>query len=322
MSKKIISRAKKTIAIELSGVREQLKHINSGFVKSVETINSCRGRVVVIGVGKSGLIGRKIVATFSSIGVPSIFVHPTELIHGDLGMILPEDTVIILSYSGESEEIKKILPMLKELKMKIIAITGRKKSFLAKFADFVIDVSVDKEACPFNLVPTASTTAMLVIGDALAMSVGELRGFKKEDYARLHPGGTLGKKLNLKVNQIMHSDRDNPVINQNATVGQALIVMTEKKLGATSVVDGRGRLTGYFTDGDLRRKLQSDSNILKRKLNTIMTKSPKIITGDALASEAAETMKKYNCDNLPVIDNKRRVIGMIDERDLIAIGIK
>jgi len=237
-------------------------------------------------------------------------------------MILPEDTVIILSYSGESEEIKKILPMLKELKMKIIAITGRKKSFLAKFADFVIDVSVDKEACPFNLVPTASTTAMLVIGDALAMSVGELRGFKKEDYARLHPGGTLGKKLNLKVNQIMHSDRDNPVINQNATVGQALIVMTEKKLGATSVVDDRGRLTGYFTDGDLRRKLQSDSNILKRKLNTIMTKSPKTITGDALASEAAETMKKYNCDNLPVIDNKRRVIGMIDERDLIAIGIK
>ena len=196
MNKKIIAKAKKTIKIELAGVIKQLKHVDSGFIKSVELINSCSGRVVIIGVGKSGLIGRKIVATLSSIGVPSIFVHPTELIHGDFGMILPDDLVIILSYSGESDEIKKILPMIKDMKMRTIAITGRRKSILAKFADAIIDVSVDREACPFNLVPTTSTTAMLVLGDALAMAVGELRGFKKEDYARLHPGGRLVKSSN------------------------------------------------------------------------------------------------------------------------------
>jgi len=324
MKNKILECAKKTLKIESDAVKQQIKHIDENFVKAVELINSTTsqaGRIIVTGIGKSGLIGRKISATFASLGIPSVFVHSVELAHGDMGLITYNDLIIVLSFSGESEELKKILPHLKNIGSKIIAMTGRKNSFLAKFSDCVINVSVKKEACPYNLVPTASTTAMLSIGDALALSVGEKRGFRKEDFAKYHPGGMLGKKLLLKVQELMHTGKNNPVINQKKTVKEALKVMTKTKIGATSVIDDSGKLVGYFTDGDLRRKLQEDPKLLERKLSDVMTKNPKFIYPEQLASEASEMMKKYNCDNLPVLDKKHRPIGIIDERDLIAVGL-
>ncbi len=324
MKNKILERAKKTLKIESKAVKDQIKHIDKNFIKAVEQINSTTlqgGRLIVTGIGKSGLIGRKISATFASLGVPSVFVHSVELAHGDMGLISSDDIIMVLSFSGESEELKKILPYLKNIGSKIIAMTGRKKSFLAKFSDCIIDVSVKQEACPYNLVPTASTTAMLSLGDALALSIGEIRGFKKEDFAKYHPGGALGKKLLLKVQELMHTGKRNPVINQDATVREALKVMTKTKFGATSVVDNTGKLVGYFTDGDLRRKLQKDPKLLERNLFEVMTKNPKFIFPEQLASVAAEMMKKYNCDNLPVLDKKHKPVGIIDERDLIAVGL-
>lgn len=321
----IIQYIKQILKIESDAVREQIKHINLSFLKAIEMIKAVTdtdGRILITGIGKSGIIGRKISATFSSLGLPSNFIHLSELAHGDLGTITSNDLIIALSYSGESEELKNILPILKKMNIKIIALTGRKKSFLAKFADCLLDVSVKKEACPYDLIPTASTTAMLAVGDAIALAVAKLHGFKKETFAMFHPGGTLGKKLLLKVGEIMHKGKENPVISQNSTVRQALIVMTKTRLGAVSVVDDRKQLVGYFTDGDLRRKLQTgDVLLLDRKLKEVMTKNPKTITADKIAYEAAQSLKKFNCDNLPVVDKHNRPIGMIDERDLIAVGI-
>lgn len=323
-TKQILKRAKNTLEIEAQAVLRQVKNLDGDFIESVNLINSTvkkSGRVVVCGIGKSGIVGRKICATFASIGVPSVFVHPAELIHGDLGMITRLDLVLLLSYSGESDELKKVLPPLKGTGAKIISMTGKGRSFITKFSDFVLNVSVEKEACPYNLVPTASTTAMLAMGDALALSIGEIRGFKREDYARYHPGGTIGKKLMIRVQQLMHTGRNNPVAKMSSTVNKVLSIMTDTKLGAVSIVDGKGRLAGYFTDGDLRRKLQSDRNIINRKMEEVMTKNPKSITGDKFAVEAAEMMKKYNCDNLPVVDRNNKPVGMIDERDLVSLGI-
>jgi len=320
--KKIIRIATKTILTELKAVKQQLNHIDSNFIKAVEVINNCKGRIVVIGIGKSGLIGKKIVATFSSIGVPSIFVHPTEIMHGDLGMIVSGDIILILSYSGETEEIKKIFPAIKNMNLYIILITGRKNSVLSKMCNIVLNVKIQKEACPFNLVPTSSTTAMLVIGDALAMAVSGIRGFRKEDYAKFHPGGTIGKKLFLTVKELMHTGKENPVIYQNKTVKEALIVMTKTKFGCTSVINEKGCVVGCFTDGDLRRKLQFNSNLLDKKLSEVMTVNPKTITEDKLAYEASEMMQKFNCDNLIVVNKNNHPIGIIDERDLILAGIK
>ncbi|MDI6641660.1 MAG: KpsF/GutQ family sugar-phosphate isomerase [Elusimicrobiota bacterium] len=315
---------KQILEIESEAVREQIKHINLSFLKAIEMIKAVTdidGRILVTRIGKSGIIGRKISATFSSLGLPSNFVHLSELAHGDLGTVTSNDLIIVLSYSGESEELKNILPALKKMNIKLIALTGRKKSFLAKFADCILDVSVKKEACQYDLVPTASTTAMLAVGDAIALTVAKLRGFKKEDFALFHPAGTLGKKLLLKVGEIMRTGKENPVISQNSTVRKALIVMTKTRLGAVSVVDNRGHLVGYFTDGDLRRKLQKDNLLLDRKLKDVMTKNPKSITADKIAYESAQMLKKFNCDNLPVVDKYFRPIGIIDERDLIAVGI-
>lgn len=325
MKENIVRFAKEVLEIEAQAVKEQVKHINENFLNSVKLINSIisnSGKVIITGMGKSGLIGRKISSTFASIGIPSIFVHPAEIMHGDLGMITKIDLIIVLSYSGESEEFKKILPFIKNLGIKIIAITGRINSFITKFADYVLDTQVKKEACPYNLVPTASTTAMLAMGDALALSISKLRGFKKEDFAKYHPGGNLGSRLTLRVEKVMRTGNENPVIIQDAFIREALEIMTKTKLGAVSITDTKKRLVGYFTDGDLRRKLQKEKNLLNKKLKDVMTKNPKCITGSKLAAEAAEMMKKYNCDNLPVIDEKGCPIGIIDERDLIIAGIK
>ncbi|OGS19942.1 MAG: hypothetical protein A3J83_01520 [Elusimicrobia bacterium RIFOXYA2_FULL_40_6] len=323
--KDIAKFAKEVLQIESEAVKEQIKHIDKDFTDSVNLINEVvenSGRIIIIGMGKSGLIGRKISSTFASIGIPSNSIHPAEIVHGDLGMITGADILIALSYSGESDEFKKILPIIKSLGIKIISITGRANSYIAKFADHVLVTSVKKEACPYNLVPTASTTAMLAMGDALALSVSKLRGFKREDYAKFHPGGILGSKVTLKVEKVMRTGKENPVINQDSSVEEGLVIMTETKLGAISIVDGKNKLTGYFTDGDLRRILQKDKNVLSRKLKDVMTKNPKCIAPDKLALEAAEMMSRYNCDNLPVIDDKGQPLGIIDERDLIIAGIK
>jgi len=321
MKTKITDRARQVLTIEAGAVKEQLKHLDGSFIKAAELIDTCRGKLIIMGVGKSGLIGRKLSATFSSLGISSVSVHPADLSHGDFGTLSHGDVVLILSYSGESEDLKRNFPTIRKMGLKTILMAGRQNSLLAKSCDVFLNVSVKREACPYNLAPTASTTAMLALGDALALGISHKRGFRKEDFAKYHPGGNLGRKLTLMVSELMHKGDNNPVIKQDATVKQALFVMTKKKLGATSVTDSRGKLVGYFTDGDLRRRLQEDRNLLSRKLSSVMTKKPKTLKTDTLAADAAEMLKKYNCDNFPVVDGKGKPVGMIDERDLIAAGM-
>lgn len=316
-----IEEAKKVLKIEARAIKNLISTIDRNFEKAVEIAASCKGRIVVMGMGKSGLVGKKIAATLASTGTPAFFLHPAEGILGDVGMMTEGDLVLALSHSGETEEIEKLLPVIRRMNLKLIAITGKPKSKLAKKSDLVINVKVEKEACPYNLVPTASTTAMLAMGDALAISLLKRKKFKKEDFARLHPGGILGKRLLLKVKDIMRKGKDNPIIHQEKTVREALLVMTETRLGATSVVDGSGKLVGFFTDGDLRRRLQKDEKILNKKIHTVMTKNPKTITHDILAIEAAKMMQEKKFDNIPVIDGKNYPIGIVDERDLLSQGI-
>ncbi len=316
-----IEEAKKVLKIEARTIENLIPAIGRNFEKAVEMVASCKGRVVVMGMGKSGLIGKKIAATLASTGTPAFFLHPAEGILGDVGMMTEGDLVLALSHSGETAEIEKLLPLIKKMNLKLIAITGRAESKLAKKSDLVIKVKVAEEACPYNLVPTASTTAMLAMGDALAISLLKRKKFKKEDFARLHPGGILGKRLLLKVEDIMRKGKDNPVINQRKTVREALLVMTKTRLGATSVVDGSGRLVGFFTDGDLRRRLQKDEKILDKKIHAIMTRNPKTITRERLAIEAAKMMRDKKFDNMPVVDGKGYPVGIVDERDLLSQGI-
>ena len=316
-----IEEAKKVLKIEAKTIKNLISTIDRNFEKAVEMVASCKGRIVVMGMGKSGLIGKKIAATLASTGTPAFFLHPAEGILGDVGMMTEGDLVLALSHSGETEEIEKLLPVIRKMNLKLIAITGRPKSKLAKESDLVISVKVEEEACPYNLVPTASTTAMLAMGDALAISLLKRKKFKKEDFARLHPGGTIGKRLLLKVRDIMRKGKDNPVIHQEKTVKEALLVMTKTRLGATSVVDSSGKLVGFFTDGDLRRRLQKEEKILNKKIHTVMTKNPKTITHDRLAIEAAKMMQEKKFDNIPVVDGKGYPIGIVDERDLLSEGI-
>lgn len=316
-----IDEAKRVLRIEARAIKNLIPLIGPNFEKAVEMVASCKGKIVVMGMGKSGLVGKKIAATLASTGTPAFFLHPAEGILGDVGMMAEGDLVLALSYSGQTEEIEKLLPVIRKMNLKLIAITGRPKSKLAKRSDVVINVKVEEEACPYNVVPTASTTAMLAMGDALAISLLKRKKFKKEDFARLHPGGILGKKLLLRVRDIMRKGRDNPTIGQEKTVREALLVMTETRLGATSIVDSSGKLVGFFTDGDLRRRLQKDERILNKKINKVMTRNPKTITQDRLAIDAAKMMQEMKFDNMPVVDNKGRPIGIVDERDLLSEGI-
>ena len=318
---KIVKLAKNVLLTEAKQVLLQTKYINEQFVSAVETVLNCSGKIVVLGVGKSGLIGRKIAATFSSLNIPSVFLHPVELLHGDLGLIRKEDVVLILSYSGETEEIKKVLPILKNLGIKIIAFTKNKMSKLGKLADVVVITKVQKEACPYNIVPTSSTTAMLALGDALGITIAVMKGFKKEDFARVHPAGSLGKQLTLKVKDVMRKGKSVPKVLPDTKIKDALLVMTSTKLGATTVVNEKGKLIGYFTDGDLRRYSQKVQNLLNYEIKNFMTKNPKVVFSDELVINAKELMKKYNCDNLPVVDKNYKVVGIIDERDILKEGV-
>ncbi len=316
----VIEKAKRVLTIEAEAVAALRDRINGSFVKAVDLIYLCKGKVVVTGVGKSGLIGQKIASTLASTGTPSFFMHPAEGVHGDLGMLSRGDLVIAISNSGESEEVSQILPVVKRLGLPLIAMTGNMNSTLAKSGDVVLDVSVKEEACPLGLAPTASTTATLAMGDALAVSVLDKRGFEKEDFALLHPGGSLGKSLILRVSDIMHSGDAIPLVNEKTLMREALFEITSKRFGITGVVDNRGTLTGAITDGDLRRAIEKGIDILSQKAVDIMTPNPKRIEVDALAAEALQKMEKHSITAMFVM-NSDRVAGIVHLHDLLKTGV-
>ena len=316
--------AKDCLRIEAEAVAALISRIDRQFSSAVQLILDCQGRVIVSGMGKSGLIGRKIAATLASTGTPAFFLHPAEAIHGDLGMVVADDIVLAMSNSGETTEIVNILPALKRIGARIIAMTGKAKSTLGKNADVILDVGVEKEACPLGLAPTASTTAALAMGDALAVALLSARNFKPEDFAVFHPGGALGRRLLLTVGDIMHQGAANPVVNKDSTIKQALFVMTECGLGATAVVDADGRLLGLITDGDIRRSLELGYNFLDAGVAELMTKTPKTITKDKLAAYAMNLMEKNKprpITVLPVVDGEYKSIGLVHLTDLLRQGV-
>jgi arabinose-5-phosphate isomerase len=274
-----------------------------------------------MGIGKSGLIGRKIAATMSSVGIPSVFQHPAECLHGDLGMLMSGDVVLMLSYTGESDEIKKVLSAINSFGIRLIAITGKPGAPVWKNAECIVNCAIKREACPFNIAPTSSTSAMLVLGDALALCASQKKGFKLEQLARIHPGGAIGKKITTKVSDVMRSGKENPKVAENASLSNALMVMTKTRRGAAIAVNKAGVMTGFFTDGDLRRKLQLDPKLLSKRLKDVMTVNPKTVGPNVLAIDAANLLKKLRVDNMPVVDAKGRPLGIIDEQDLLAEGI-
>lgn len=316
----VIEQAKKVLKIEAEAISALTERINDSFVKAVDLICSCRGKVVVTGVGKSGLIGQKIASTLASTGTPSFFMHPAEGIHGDLGMLSRDDVVIAISNSGESDEVSQILTVVKRMGLPLIAMTGNLSSTLAKAGDALLDISVKEEACPLGLAPTASTTATLAMGDALAVAALDKRGFKKEDFALLHPGGTLGKRLLLRVSDLMHKGKDLPLVKEGTLMKEALFEITSKRLGITGVIDNKGMLTGSITDGDLRRAMEKGLDILNKKASDIMTGNPKRIGTDALAAEALQKMEQHSITSLFVMDGEK-VTGIVHLHDLLKAGV-
>ena len=310
--------ARHVLEIELEALELSKKSIDDQFLKAVDVIAKTKGRVVVLGIGKSGIIGRKISATLASTGTPSFFVHPVEALHGDLGMIMPGDVILAISFSGQTEEINKILPSLERRKLTIIGMTGNAHSKLALMSDIHITIHIEREACPYNLAPTASTTATLAVGDALALCLMKIKHFEKRDFAVFHPGGSLGKLLTQQVKDLMRKGKNNPTVRETASVKDALFVMTQTgAAGATSVVDNKGHLLGYFTDGDLRRLLQKGADLLNKNITEVMTKNPHQILDTVPAIDAAKMIHATHVDNLPVLDKSGKVVGIIDEKDLI-----
>lgn len=310
--------ARRVLEIELEALELSKKSIDDQFLKAVDVIAKTKGRVVVLGIGKSGIIGRKISATLASTGTPSFFVHPVEALHGDLGMIMPGDVILAISFSGQTEEINKILPSLERRKLTIIGMTGNARSKLALMSDIHLTIHIEREACPYNLAPTASTTATLAVGDALALCLMKIKHFEKRDFAVFHPGGSLGKLLTQQVKDLMRKGKNNPTVRETASVKDALFVMTQTgAAGATSIVDGKGHLLGYFTDGDLRRLLQNGSDLLNKNITEVMTRNPHHILDTRPAIDAAKMIHSTHVDNLPVLDKSGKVVGIIDEKDLI-----
>ncbi len=316
-----INVAKRVIKIERDALSSLALRIDGSFEKACELILKCKGRVVVTGMGKPGFIAQKISATLSSTGTPSLFLHAAEALHGDLGRVMKDDVVIAFSNSGETEEIVKLLPLVRKIGAKLIAFTGNARSLLAKHSDVVLDVSVKKEACPLNLAPTASTTVMLALGDALALALLEKKKFKAEDFAFFHPGGNLGKKLLLKVSDIMRTGKNNPIVSERMKIKEVLFKITKARAGSATVVDKRGRLAGIFTDGDLRRHLEEGERILEGSVGRVMTKDPISVGQNKLAAEALEILRSKKIDEMPVVDSKRRPVGLLDVQDLLKAGI-
>ncbi len=309
------------VELEAEALATLAHRIDQGFARACEIILQCRGRVVVTGMGKSGHIAGKIAATLASTGTPAFFVHPGEASHGDLGMIQPGDVVLALSNSGETEEILTILPLIKRMDVKLIALTGNLQSTLARQADAVIDAAVDKEACPHNLAPTASTTAALALGDALAVALLKSRGFTREDFARSHPGGVLGRRLLLYVADIMHTGQEIPLVREDASLREALLEMTGKGLGMVGVIDRDERLVGILTDGDLRRLLNREVNVYSARVRDVMTRHPKVTHSDVLAAETVKLMEALKINGLFVVDAENRVVGALNMHDLLRAGV-
>ena len=314
-----LKRAREVFDVELAAVKAVRGRLNATFDKAVALITYAlanRNKLVVVGVGKSGNIGRKIAATFTSTGAPAVLLDSVDALHGDLGILNDGDIVLALSYSGETDELIDLLPAMKRFSVRVIAITSAPKSTLGQHADVVLNVKVPKEACPFNMAPTASTTASLVMGDALAMAVLDARGFKKSDFAQRHPSGAIGRALLLRVGDIMRSGSRNPIAHQTMPVRDALIIMGEAKSGIVSVVNKNGKLAGVFTDGDLRRHLAKDDEVLDLPLAKVMTRRPTTIREDALAADAIQIFNECNIDDLIVVNAKREPIGLVDSQDL------
>jgi arabinose-5-phosphate isomerase len=319
-----LAKARKVFDIELAALKKVRTQLDAVFDDAVETIVAAlkqRGKIVVVGIGKSGNVGQKISATLTSTGSTSVILNSVDALHGDVGIVSDGDVILALSYSGESEELLNLLPALKRFSVKIIALTGNVKSSLASHSDVAINIRVPKEACPFNLAPTASTTAMLVMGDALAIAVLEARGFKQGDFAKYHPSGAIGRAMLSRVGDIMRTGERNAVAGENLAVKDALLVMTQAKSGSLSVVNARGKLTGVFTDGDFRRRMSTDENLLSRPLKSVMTRNPICIRDDALAAEALKIFNERNIDDLIVVNAKREPVGLVDSQDLPKLKI-
>ena len=316
-----IERGKEVIRIEAEAVAALASKIDKNFSEAVNVIYACKGRVIVTGMGKSGIVARKIVATMNSTGTASIFLHPSDAVHGDFGMVRKDDVVVCISKSGDTEEIRELLPMFKRLGVKIISMVGNVNSHLAKQSDVVMDISVKEEACPHDLAPTASTTATLAMGDALAMSLLQKRNFTEEDFAMFHPGGNIGKRLLLKVEEIMISGAAVPKVGETVPLTDAIMEMTSKRLGATCVVDGNDTLRGIITDGDLRRLLQRTTNIANLNAAQAMTRNPKTIRPEMLAAMALDEMESFSITQLVVVDGNHRPIGIVHLHDLVKAGL-
>lgn len=320
--KEILEKGKQVIKIESEAVSHLYELLDEEFVKAANTILNTKGRVIITGLGKSGLIARKIVATLNSTGTPAVHLHPTDALHGDLGMVRSEDVVIMISKSGNTEELFNLMLMLKRMKVTLIGMLGEKDSKIGRECDIFLNVNVKEEACPYDLAPTSSSTAALVMGDALAITLLEMRGFTTDDFAFLHPAGSLGKRLSLKISEIMFKGDKVPIVNQNAALKDAILEMTSKRLGVTSVVDDNGNLIGVLTDGDLRRLLEKQNEIGNLKAKDVMSRNPKTIKADYLASFALQQMENFKITSLVVTNEENKPIGIIHLHDLIEIGLQ
>ncbi|MDD4955296.1 MAG: KpsF/GutQ family sugar-phosphate isomerase [Candidatus Omnitrophica bacterium] len=320
-SAEIIGWAKEVLSIEAEGIASLEDSLDENFLNAIRILSACKGKIVVTGMGKAGIIGQKFSATLSSTGTSSFWLHAAEAVHGDLGRIEENDVVVVLSYSGETEEIKNLIPFIRQIGAKIIAITGNLRSSLSRYVDGFINVKINKEACPLGLAPTTSTTAMLAACDAVSVTLQKIKGFEEKDFAFFHPRGSLGRKLLLRVKDIMRKKRFNPVVGQDMLVKDVLVKITSAHAGAASVVDASKKLVGIFTDGDLRRNLERYPNLLRKKVKDVMTKGPVVVKDDDLASQALKVLEGKKIDEVPVVDKNYCPVGMLDVQDLIAAGI-
>jgi len=309
--------ARRTVEIEVRALQGLAGRLGDAFVHAVDAVLACKGRVVVMGMGKSGHVGRKVAATLASTGTPAMFVHPGEASHGDLGMVVPGDVVLAISNSGESDELDAILPAMRRLGVTLLAMTGKVDSTLARHADIVLDSAVDEEACPMNLAPTASTTAQMALGDALAVALLDARGFKEADFARSHPGGSLGRKLLMHVRDLMRGGDAVPTVAPGASFNELLREMTKKGLGFTAVVDGGGLALGIFTDGDLRRLIERGADLRTLTAEQVMHPGPRLVRDDALAVDAAGVMEQHRITSVLVVDAQGRLVGALNSNDLM-----
>ncbi len=321
-SNEIIKNGKEVIRIEAEAISNLSASINDQFVNAINVISESKGRVVLTGMGKSGLIARKIVATLNSTGTAAIYLHPTDALHGDLGMVRKEDVVVLISKSGNTEEVANLLPMLKRIGVKMIAMCGNENSRLAQECDIFLNISVKEEACPHDLAPTASTTATLAMGDALSVALLQKRNFTIEDFAFLHPGGSLGKRLSLQISEIMIKGERIPIVKEETSLKDVIIEITSKRLGTTCVIDEQGILTGIVTDGDLRRLLEKTLDIKNLKAKDVMTKKPKVLKENYLASFALQQMENYKITSLIITDNENKPSGIVHLHDLINLGLQ